>query len=284
MKVMAMTDDELERYLKGDSALSRKYRGASRETAPPELDDKILALARTAARRKPGLNRVLAPFALAASLILGVNLAWNVYEAAPPVAPAKPAPPAAPEPEKKAVAYNTARKPEGARPEARRQMQARAAEQDRMAAAANDASAARGQLEGGAAAPAPMMAERASPPKAAMSIANEPAAAAPAVAKSEGPVLSETQKIDRLIGFIASLQGAVFIRNGSEYGPQQAADHLRMKLGKAGDRVKTADDFIKLCASHSYVSGEAYLIRFPDGRTRTAEDVLREQLAHMEQR
>jgi hypothetical protein len=46
--------------------------------------------------------------------------------------------------------------------------------------------------------------------------------------------------------------------------------------------VKTADDFIRLCASHSYISGQAYLIQYADGRTRTAEDVLREELARIE--
>ncbi|MGQ0587023.1 MAG: DUF5329 family protein [Gammaproteobacteria bacterium] len=41
---------------------------------------------------------------------------------------------------------------------------------------------------------------------------------------------------------------------------------------------------MRLCASHSSLSGEAYLIRLEDGRTRTAEDVLREELARLEGR
>jgi hypothetical protein len=48
--------------------------------------------------------------------------------------------------------------------------------------------------------------------------------------------------------------------------------------------VNTADDFIRLCASHSILSGDAYLIRFADGRTRTAEDVLREELVRIDGR
>ena len=77
-------DRELEQYLKGDSPLSRRYRDASAESAPPELDEAILARARAELRRKPGsLNRYLAPLALAASVMLGVNLAWNVYQVQP---------------------------------------------------------------------------------------------------------------------------------------------------------------------------------------------------------
>ena len=77
-------DRELEQYLKGNSPLSRRYREASGETAPPELDEAILAQARRAARPRPlGINRWLTPLALAASVVLGINLGWNVYKAAP---------------------------------------------------------------------------------------------------------------------------------------------------------------------------------------------------------
>lgn len=104
----------------------------------------------------------------------------------------------------------------------------------------------------------------------------------PAIQDAAKPApLGEPEKIQRLIAHVASLDGTVFIRNGKEHGPADAAAHLRLKLEKAGTRVQSADDFIRLCASHSYLSGEAYLIRFADGRTRTAEDVLREELVKM---
>ncbi|MGH8481861.1 MAG: DUF5329 family protein, partial [Nevskiaceae bacterium] len=99
-----------------------------------------------------------------------------------------------------------------------------------------------------------------------------------------GAPMPESLKVDRLVGHIAGLRDAVFIRNGKEYGPAEAAKHLQYKREKAGKRIQTADDFIRLCASFSSQSGEAYLIRYPDGRTRTAEDVLREELATMENR
>ncbi len=77
-------DQELEQYLKGGSALSRRYRDASREKTSTELDEQVLALARAEVRRKPRANRWLPSLALAASAILGVNLAWNLRDQATP--------------------------------------------------------------------------------------------------------------------------------------------------------------------------------------------------------
>ncbi|MGQ0587022.1 MAG: DUF5329 family protein [Gammaproteobacteria bacterium] len=93
--------------------------------------------------------------------------------------------------------------------------------------------------------------------------------------------LPEAQKIDRLIAYVGGLKGALFIRSGKNHSPGEAAKHMQLKREKAGSAVKTADDFIRLCASHASLPGEAYLVRFSDGRTRTAEDVLREELARI---
>ena len=61
----------------------------------------------------------------------------------------------------------------------------------------------------------------------------------------------------------------------------EGADHLRDKLTKAGDRVKTTDDFITGVASKSYLSGKPYLVKFPDGRTLPTGEWLRAHLAEM---
>jgi Family of unknown function (DUF5329) len=89
----------------------------------------------------------------------------------------------------------------------------------------------------------------------------------------------ERQKIDFLINSIQTLQGAKFIRNGSAYDSATAANHLRLKLRRAGSRVKSADDFIRYCATASSVSDVPYQIRFADGRLITSESFLREKLA-----
>lgn len=89
---------------------------------------------------------------------------------------------------------------------------------------------------------------------------------------------SEAAKIRYLIGSVEALQGVTFLRNGGEYDARKVADHLRLKLKTAGNRVKTAEDFIRLCGSKSSVSGEAYRMRFPDGTTMYAEAFFRERL------
>ena len=85
-------------------------------------------------------------------------------------------------------------------------------------------------------------------------------------------------EIDELITYV-QMSGVRFIRNGSEYSGAEGAQHLRDKLARAGDRVRTTDDFITGIASKSYLSGKPYLVKFPDGHTEPTGDWLREHLA-----
>jgi len=85
-------------------------------------------------------------------------------------------------------------------------------------------------------------------------------------------------EIDELITFVRT-SDVRFIRNGSEYSAAEGADHLRHKLTKAGNRVKTTDDFITGIASKSYLSGKPYLVKFADGRTQPTGDWLSTHLA-----
>ncbi len=89
-------------------------------------------------------------------------------------------------------------------------------------------------------------------------------------------------KIAYLIASVETLQHAQFVRNGTAYDAKAAANHLRLKLRMAGSRVATADDFIRLCASASSVSGLPYQIRFADGRVVSSEVYLRQKLAEFE--
>jgi hypothetical protein len=91
----------------------------------------------------------------------------------------------------------------------------------------------------------------------------------------------EEEKINKLILFIEK-SNAVFIRNGNEYEAKEAADHLRMKRKKAGNKVKTAKDFIDLIASKSYMSGEAYKMKFNNGSIINTRDMLYNELRKLE--
>ena len=87
-------------------------------------------------------------------------------------------------------------------------------------------------------------------------------------------------EIDELISYVRN-SGVRFIRNGQEYSAVEGADHLRDKLGKAGDRVKTTEDFLTGIASKSYLSGKPYLVKFADGHTQPTADWLRAHLAEV---
>jgi hypothetical protein len=88
----------------------------------------------------------------------------------------------------------------------------------------------------------------------------------------------EAAKIRYLIASVEALEGATFIRNGNKYDARSASNHLRLKLKNAGDRVKTAEDFIKYCGSKSSMTGVPYLIKLADGTTVKAEVFFRKRL------
>jgi hypothetical protein len=94
--------------------------------------------------------------------------------------------------------------------------------------------------------------------------------------------VSEAQRIQYLIRSVEQLSNAKFIRNGSAHDAPAAAEHLRLKLRRAQGRCDTADDFIRLCASKSTVSGQPYQIRFADGSLLTSEAFLRLKLKELE--
>jgi hypothetical protein len=89
---------------------------------------------------------------------------------------------------------------------------------------------------------------------------------------------AESARIEYLFAAIASLPGAQFIRNGTSYDAKGAVDHLRLKLHFAGSRVRTAEDFIRYCATESSMSGKPYEIRFSDGRVVSSAAFLRQKL------
>ena len=92
----------------------------------------------------------------------------------------------------------------------------------------------------------------------------------------------EQARIEGLIASVEQAKGLVFIRNGSEHDAAAAAAHLRMKWKKAGSRVRTAEDFIKLCATGSSMTGQKYQIRLADGRLQDSADYFNAQLRRID--
>lgn len=92
---------------------------------------------------------------------------------------------------------------------------------------------------------------------------------------------TEAQKIEALIRAVEQLQGAKFVRNETEHDAGKAGGHLRLKLRESRGRCRTAEEFIRVCASGSSVSGKPYRIRFADGSVQTSEAFLRARLKEL---
>ena len=95
-----------------------------------------------------------------------------------------------------------------------------------------------------------------------------------AVSGAAAPV----DEIEDLLRYVASMDGASFVRNGDVHAPKEAEAHLRLKWTKQKSQIATAEDFVRLCGTKSSISGKAYLIRFKDGHEENAADVLLRQL------
>jgi hypothetical protein len=94
--------------------------------------------------------------------------------------------------------------------------------------------------------------------------------------------ITEPARIEALIESVARLPGATFVRNGKEHGAGEAASHLRLKWKNAGARVRTAEDFIRYCATGSSLSGRPYRIRFADGREVDSADYFTAELRRID--
>ena len=92
----------------------------------------------------------------------------------------------------------------------------------------------------------------------------------PSLVYADWPV--EEAKINYLFMEIQRVEGR-FIRNGEEYSPDKAVDHLKMKLENAlnswftpDKETWTAEMFIEKIASKSSFSGKAYQLKLKGGK------------------
>jgi len=95
--------------------------------------------------------------------------------------------------------------------------------------------------------------------------------------------LTEKRKIAALLDAIEKSK-ATFIRNDLEYPPSVARQLMEYRIKAAGDRIKTAQDFIDHLATRSSTTGRPYQIKLPDGRTTESALWLRARLAEIERR
>lgn len=99
------------------------------------------------------------------------------------------------------------------------------------------------------------------------------------------PPVAETERgenleaaIEHLLEFVRA-SDVVFIRNNTEHTPAEAADHIARKYDHYRKKIETPEDFIRLSASKSMMSGRPYTVRLPGGAVITTREWLEAELA-----
>jgi hypothetical protein len=85
------------------------------------------------------------------------------------------------------------------------------------------------------------------------------------------------EEIQYLLQFIKGSL-IVFVRNGEQRTPAEAADHIGKKRDNLRDQISTAEDFIRLAATKSEASGQPYLVILADGKTEEMAKWLTQEL------
>ena len=88
----------------------------------------------------------------------------------------------------------------------------------------------------------------------------------------EGPAKSEdlSQTISYLLSYVEKSE-CIFIRNSREYTGKQAAEHMQRKYGHFKSEIKTPEDFIRLTATKSLISGKPYMVKVKTGKVIASE-------------
>jgi len=80
--------------------------------------------------------------------------------------------------------------------------------------------------------------------------------------QADGRVENTRQVINYLIEKVKNSH-LTFIRNGKSYSSEAAAEHARTKYRYFRSQIETPEDFIRLCATKSLISGKPYLVVTP---------------------
>ncbi len=89
---------------------------------------------------------------------------------------------------------------------------------------------------------------------------------------------STEDEISYLLNFV-STTNCTYERNGNMYNGLAAAAHIKKKYNYYVDDIKTAEDFIKLSATESIMSGEYYKIYCQNEAAIKSQDWLLKELA-----
>jgi len=99
------------------------------------------------------------------------------------------------------------------------------------------------------------------------------------IALAETPAKAEdlSATIGYLLSYVAQ-SGCTFIRNDQAHTAQEAAAHMQGKYDHFKDEINSPEDFIRLAASRSLMSGKPYMVKTPAGKLMKSETWLLEAL------
>jgi hypothetical protein len=83
--------------------------------------------------------------------------------------------------------------------------------------------------------------------------------------------------IRHLLEFVRT-SDVIFIRNGKEHSPEDAAEHIEKKYKHYRKKIETPEDFIERSATKSILSGKLYRVRLADGTVIPTRDWLTAEL------
>jgi hypothetical protein len=84
--------------------------------------------------------------------------------------------------------------------------------------------------------------------------------------------------VEHLLAFLENSE-CEMVRNGRSHNGEEAVKHVRRKYEYYRDDIYSTEDFIRLSASRSTMSGKPYQIHCPGQPTVTSQDWLLTELA-----
>ena len=87
-----------------------------------------------------------------------------------------------------------------------------------------------------------------------------------------GTVMAQTaapaESLDQTVGYLLDVvarSDCTFIRNDEPHTGKEAAEHMKAKYDHFKKQIKTPEDFIRLAATKSLMTGKSYLVKRKDG-------------------
>ncbi|WP_284282469.1 DUF5329 domain-containing protein [Limnobacter litoralis] len=98
-----------------------------------------------------------------------------------------------------------------------------------------------------------------------------------ALAAEASPAKSTQAEINHLLDFVQQ-SDCTYNRNGSAHKGPEARKHIERKLNYYWDDILTTEDFIKLAATKSELSGRVYTVKCPNQPEQTSNAWLTREL------